>query len=48
MVPMAAALHVLVGAWPPPDGTTLLLPQKVMAPVVWLTVIMPNWVCAEM
>jgi hypothetical protein len=48
IVAIAAALHMLVGAWPPPEGTTLLLPQKLMAPVVSLTENMPNWVCAEM
>lgn len=48
IVAIIPALHMLVGAWPPPVGTALLLPQKLMAPVVSLTENMPNWVCAEM
>jgi len=44
--PMDDALQVLIGSCPPPLGTTLLLAQKLIAPVDWLTDIMANAVCA--
>src|ERR1041385_7826962 len=44
-LPTDDALHVPIGAWPPPPGTTVLLAQKLMAPVDSLTDIMPHWVC---
>ena len=47
-LPTDDALHVPIGAWPPPPGTTVLLAQKLMAPVFSLTENMPYWVCCEM
>jgi hypothetical protein len=45
-LPMEDALQVPIGACPPPPfGTTLLLPQKLMAPLDSLTDTMPNAVC---
>jgi hypothetical protein len=41
-VPMDEALQAPIGSWPPPVGTRVLLEQKLMAPVDWLTAIMPN------